>query len=605
MAIDNPKGLDSVLRLSGLKNAIGRRVLPGAEFLQDLEPAPTDVSGTAPALPNFANLAPRNEPQADLGGELSPQSYDVRANVVEPAVQAPKEPEGVPIFSTIGNYLKKVFTPENKNPYTAKNQNQVAPNFAPGTQNIPNAEKTIGQNVAEFLTPKVENLNPNQYIPPPENKAPPLFENLNPHRKNAPPLNSKGEVINQDEVNAAIAQAQEQPWQFSAYGAANEVANHPALEAEFKKVTGIDFTPQIQEQVTQYEAAMKGVEDALHGNNQQLAPIEEGIKQRILSNQATDQDKYLIAAALLMPLLVGAVFGKEAGLGALGGAAGGLAGIAENRTNAIREDEEALLNLNKQRQGNLADLANIQANKAKYGQDLQKNLPNQPNEHLIGLDYVEYDDPETGEKIQGYEFAPGLVAKGKYVNNEKSVDHMRKKADEISETKDYVESINDITGNVVNAVSQLKNKNILQKAFIAAIQGKAKGSLSALTDKILINGREVTAGPYLEQQLGFLANKYGMAQKIGQLDRAAQNHIEKIILNPTSTLTSNADAIEQMINIRNLAQEDLIKQVKNKGFIPEFTIRDLSKNNEEFLKKPNKKATEERQNEIDRKLSQG
>ena len=580
MTIDNPKGLDSVLRLSGLKNAIGRRVLPGAEFLQDLEPAPTDVSGTAPALPNFANLAPRNEPQADLGGELSPQSYDVRANVVEPAVQAPKEPEGVPIFSTIGNYLKKAFTPENKNPNAIVNRKIPQENIP--TQPQPSALERFGNYISN-AEQNIKNAYRTETLPPVEENIP-----------QQPTQNflqlPQQEVVAQEDMEAAIARAQEQPWQFAAYGAANEVANHPALEAEFKKVTGIDFTPQIKEQVTQYEAAMKGVEDALHGNNQQLAPIEEGIKQRILSNQATDQDKYLIAAALLMPLLVGAVFGKEAGLGALGGAAGGLAGIAENRANAIREDEEALLNLNKQRQGNLADLANIQANKAKYGQDLQKNLPNQPNEHLIGLNSIEFKNPETGEVEQEYEVAPDLYAKGKYVANQKSLDDMLKKANEITGVKDFVYEVNNLTNDVVNAVSQLKNKNIFKQAFIAAVQGNIKGSLSHLTDKIMVDGREEIAGPYLEQKLGFLANAYGRAKDLGQLDRAAQTHWSNIVQNPTATLTSSAASINQMINLRDLVQKDLVQRVKNRGFEPSFIIRDLSQQNEEFLKKPNTKS---------------
>lgn len=43
-------------RLGGLKNVSGRRVMPGAEFLQDLEDTDTDVSGTAQPLPNFANF---------------------------------------------------------------------------------------------------------------------------------------------------------------------------------------------------------------------------------------------------------------------------------------------------------------------------------------------------------------------------------------------------------------------------------------------------------------------------------------------------------------------------------------------------------------------
>ena len=63
--------------------------------------------------------------------------------------------------------------------------------------------------------------------------------------------------------NQQVEAAMQNPWQYSAYGAADEVANNPALQAQFKQITGVGLEPQIAAQVSSYEEAMKGVEDLL------------------------------------------------------------------------------------------------------------------------------------------------------------------------------------------------------------------------------------------------------------------------------------------------------------------------------------------------------
>src|SRR5665213_1607154 len=80
---------NTMSRLAGLKNVRPRRVMPGAEFIEQLAPPDDNVEGTAQPLPNFSNFrTPEpNHPGPDMGGELTAQSYDVRANSAEPMEQ--------------------------------------------------------------------------------------------------------------------------------------------------------------------------------------------------------------------------------------------------------------------------------------------------------------------------------------------------------------------------------------------------------------------------------------------------------------------------------------------------------------------------------------
>ena len=102
------------------------------------------------------------------------------------------------------------------------------------------------------------------------------------------------------------------------------------------------------------------------------------------------------------------------------------------------------------------------------------------------------------------------------------------------------------------------------------MNGKAPGVLSKLSPEVLYKGKMVNAGTFLKQKMGFLANAYAQAKKLGQLDKTAKAHFEEIINNPESTFISTKDAIQQMLEIRALVQKDLINNARNGGFIPQF-----------------------------------
>lgn len=607
-------------RLGGLKNVSGRRVMPGAEFLQNLEDVDTDVSGTAPELPNFANFVSPNQPEADLGGELTPQSYDVRANSVNsPSQEEPMEESG--FFSKLGQALADYVNPQKREEVSNANRamfnkQQAAPQTPPiSTAQVDMKEglPPVTASEQEYQGPQAPESTPGFFGAIQDYFSPTKRDEMSQYNKDSNQdlqlaLQGKnpGEVRAQEQqkLTEDIQKSMEQPWQYSAYGAASEVANNPALQAEFKQITGIDYEPQIAAQISEHEAAMKGVEDSLNGINTQLDTQAEGIRQRILTNQSTDNDKFYIGLALLMPLLIGGFFGKEAALGALGGGAKGFADILGRRQKEIRDDETSLLDINKQKGSNIEKLANLGLERAKLGPNLRKNLPEDQNQHLIGLREKEWTDPTTGQPMKGIEIKPGLIARPEFVASKEGKVDMLKAANELSEVKTYVDELNDLTEDVANIVTQLKDPTAVWKGMTSILSKKEPTFLRKMTQDVMFDGRKQNAGVLLEEKLGFLANAYGMAKELGQLDRAAQNHIKKIIDNPTSSFLTPQDSLSQVLEIRKLAQRGLVRSAANKGFYPEFIVQDLESANNPLFGKLNRNDEKKQIADIEKKLSQ-
>ena len=605
-------------RLGGLKNVSGRRVMPGAEFQHQIEGPPIDVEGTASYLPNFSNFqAPQNLPEPDLGGELSPQSYDVRANTVANTDQDPN------VLQRFGRALADYFSPEKRAQQEQENRQLI--HRAQGKsidQTPPIATAQVDRQ--EGLPPVTASEQEGSQFRAQAPESSPGFlgaisDYFNPTKRSQmadyntdlvqdSQLMAQGRDPNQvraekhAQLNQQVEAAMQNPWQYSAYGAADEVANNPALQAQFKQITGVDFEPQIAAQVSSYEEAMKGVEDSLNGEVTQLNADAENIRQRILNNQSTNADKLYIGLALLMPLLIGGIFGKEAGLGALAGASQGFADVLGGKQKAIREDEATLLDLSKQKAGNQERLANIGLEKAKLGPALRKLLPEDPNAHLVGMREATFTDPHTGEDIRGVEIKPGLIARPEFISSKEGKMDMLKAANELSETKAYVDDVNDLTEDVIHIVSQLQDPSAVWKGFTQILTKTSPTALAKLSQDVEFDGRKQNAGVLLEEKLGFLANKYGQAQQLGQLDRAAQNHIKKIIENPTNSFISAQDSLNQVLEIRKLAQRGLIQTASNKGFIPEFLVADMGQKNEPLFNKLNNRERQSRAEQIKRKL---
>lgn len=622
MALDSSIG-NVVSRLQGLKNVSGRserrRVIPDSGFIDELESPYENVQGTSQTMPDFSQFkSPEsNTPELDLGGEITPQSYDVRANVANSPSQEPG------FWNRIGQALADYVSPQKRAEMSESNQSLFNRNHEVAqTPPIETAQVDIQEGIppvtaSEQFQQRVRAESPQQS----SGILGALSDYLNPTKRDQmsaynsdlvqdAQLRSQGSTLDaeiaksneklQEEANKAM----ENPGNFAVYGAANEVANHPALQAKFKEITGINYEPQIAEQVSQYEKSMQGVEDALNGINTELDETAEGIKQRILNNQSTDADKFYIGLALLMPLIIGGLFGKEAALGALGGASQGFADVLGGRQKSIQEDEQTLMQIAKEKAQNQSKLGEIGLNTAQFGQNLRKNLPKQENQHLLRMKEAPWIDPETGEQVSGVRIKPGLVARPEFIASKEGLADMRKAANELSEIKTYVDDVNGLTDDIAQIVSQLDDPSAVWKGFTQMLTSKSPTALAKLSQDVMFEGRKQNAGVLLEEKLGFLANKYGMAQDLGQLDRAAQNHIKKIIENPTNSFLSGRDSLNQIMSIRDLVQKGLIRSASNKGFYPEFILEDLEKSNRPLYNRLNENEDQKVIADIEKKLSQ-
>lgn len=593
-------GIANILRLAGLKNVSGRRkVMSGIPTLDDLDEVNNDVSGTAQ---DNAPI-PENLPEVEMGGELTPQSYDVRAN----KIMQPKENALYKIGRSLANHVQgsPEIAAQEATPVTPPIETQevdlqeglppVSASQEEGTSWLDSLKKfaaatrrpgeKVGEAIREYIGAEAprpmerikEGLK--SFTP----SLSPEFEKRFPGA--VPETSLAAQAAESDQLDQAeLDLAQQHPYEYAVYGATNAFSNSPELIKGFQEYTGTDFTPEQKEMTEKYEKVMSDLEKGINEEDTGYDDQAKRIKQRILDNQATDADKYYIGMALLMPLLVGGIFGKEAGLGALGGAAQSIANIYGGRAQENLKNEELLAEINKNRS----------AQEMKNAELMAKNAPIKAEKTFIR------ENPETGQVEQFEQILPGFVVPARSLVTEKDKEHYRKAASELADVKNYTDQLNELTENVIEIVSQLKNPTLFSQ-YLGARFSKNKnapGILSKITQDINYHGRKANAGILLENQIGLLSNQYARAQKLGQLDRAAQEHMSKLISNPTASFTSPQDAIEQLLSIRNLTQNGYARSLKNQGFIPEFATEEFQERNKKLYGALNtKEATKKSQSE--------
>ena len=618
-----------ISRLQGLKNVSGRKVMPGAEFLQDLEEPPSDVTGTAPQLPNFANFLPneQNKPESDLGGELTPQSYDVRANVVKPPEQ---EEQGPGFWSRVGTALADYVNPQKRQEMSESNQammnrksiaqtppieaaqvdtqeglppvtasEQESPGFLGALKNeatkpyhgatLGNAWEGAKNFVKESFTPS---LDPVVYERNPNLKKPPAFVQQQEQQKQ----------IDHEEMN----KAQEDPWSVAAYGATDAFANKPELVSEFETYTGINFNEQEKAMTEKYEKVLSDLEKGNMANDAAYDEQEKRIKERILGNQSNDADKYYIGLALLMPLLIGGMFGKQAGLGALAGGAKGIADVLGQRQKDIRSDEESLTDIYKQRSANQAKRGELDIERLKIPAEVKKNLPKDEYEDLKGMDIHSFKDPKTGEVIGGGpEILPDLFLDLKYGNTGKKREHMQEKASKLEEEKSALERANAATSDVIKAASQLKDPGIMSQILAYALSDDDNGALKKIVRQnapdIIVDGRKQNSAVYIDSKIEQMKDAYRRNEQMKAFTNTVAAHIGNMAENPQYSGLKPSDLIDQMLILRDRGQQFFVDRAGSQGFLKEPLENKFGKLNRELYKGLNRKE-ENSQLERDKQL---
>ena len=619
-----------VSRLQGLKNVSGRRVMPGAEFLQELEDPPNDVSGTAKPLPEFMNFMPKkeNNPEADMGGELTPQSYDVRANVAN----APQQPSENPGFwSKVGSALADYVNPEKRqqtNDYNPAMEYKHA-NFAQtppietaqveASEGLPPVTASQQESPGFFSSLKSEAMKPyngfnlkgaidttKNYLK--ENFTPtvdPVVYDRNPNLPKPAALvqqQAQQKELDQNQIN----EAQKNPWQIAAYGATDAFANSPELVSEFENYTGIGFDKQNEEMTKKYEKVLSDLEKGNVANDAAYDDQEKRIKERILSNQSNEADKYFIGLALLMPLILGGMFGKEAGLGALAGGAKGFADVLGQRQKDIRSDEESLSDIYKQRSLNQAKKGELEIEKLKIPAEVKKNLPKDEYEDLKGMKIYTFKDPKTGEVIGGGpEVLPDLYLDLQYGNTAKKREGIQKEAETLSQEKAALERANQAGYNIIKAASQLPDSKITGKILSYALSDDSNGALKKAVKQaapdIVVDGRKVNSAVYLDSQIELMKDAYRRNEGMKAFTNTVAAHIGNMVDNPQYTGLEPKDLVDQVLLLRDRAQNFFVDKAASQGFLRAPLENKFGKMNKEIYKGLNRKE-EKNQLARDKKL---
>ena len=403
----------------------------------------------------------------------------------------------------------------------------------------------------------------------------------------------------QENYQQELDEAQKAPYTEMVYGATDEVMNSPELREEVEKL-GIEITPEMEGATKAMEALLSGQqadEINVRGvNTKQIADMQT----RIDNNKPNDSDKFLVGMALLMPLVVGGFFGAEAGFKSLAGSAKGLTDVYDRRGKDIRADEEMIAKLTKEQQESKLREGKLELEKLKIPGEVNKIFGDGEYGHLKGMDKVTYTDAE-GNKKEGVQFYPGLVANLSQVPDQDAKKAMRKKADSIVGGKSIVDTLGDETRKIIKIVNQIKDPGKFETFLRRATKGYSAGLAATHGEEIMLDGRKQNAAVLLNQSL----------KKIGLLSRKSEDmkysdvlfkHMESIASNPYTDFVKTKDVKDQIISLYTGARDAYRKDVGNHGFSKAALIKEFKSKDTKMFKslnlKEDKKFAKELKKEI-------
>ena len=617
-----------ISRLAGLKNVRPRRVMQGGGILENMEDEDEDVSGTSNPMDGIAKLpsVAANIPEPDLGGELTSQSYDVRANSASPPEQEPG------LLSRFGSAISDYVNPAKRQQVSQENRaqfdrNQVTPQTPPVAtaqadlqqgippvtaseeesnpqnqgfwKNLINADKNAANNIEQGT----KNFLNEAFVP---SVSPETYEQFN--------IKPPPDVLQRDQQRKQLDQkkmdeAEMNPMQVAAYGATDAFANQPELIAQFDEYTGINFDEQKKEMTEKYEKVLSDLQNGQMQNDAAYDEQERRIKERILSNEANDSDKFYIGMALLMPLLIGGIFGKEAALGALGGGAKGIADVYNNRQTNTRKDEELLSDIYKQRDMNDAKKGELDLERLKIPQTIEKNLPKDEYADLKGMNIVTLKDPTTGDVVaSGPEVLPDLVLDLSYGNTPKKRERAEKAAEELEKEKAALERANQATSDIIQAAMQLKDIGVVSKILAYALSEEKNDSLKKLVKSIapdiVVDGRKQNSAVYIDSKIEQMKDAYRRNEQMKAFTATVADHISNMAENPQYSGLKPTDLIDQMLGMRDRGQQFFVDRVASQGFYKQPLVNKFGKLNRELYKGLNSKE-DKKLDERDKQLMYG
>ena len=554
-------------RLGGLKNVSGRRVMPGAEFLQQLEEPDTDVSGTAQPLPNFANFQSPTEnlPEEDFGGELTPQSYDVRANVVN----APEEEPG--FLSKLGQALADYVNPQKRQEMSEQNAtlfNRGQPALQPTPQPMPQMEQapipptappiaTEQVDISEGLPPETPSQEMAMEAPemaPPEAMAPEPKETPEPEAK--------------------------EPGTYVELGAAQSVYNDPKsspeLKAEIERIFDTKLTPERTKEVNEFEKAVGAFMNKLEGVETALTTRERALMNKIENRNLSTSEQISMALALIAPALIGGLLaGKQGFVHGLAGGGTNVANALGGRMKDIKEAEELLpeIALEKSKIGKEKLATTQQA--AELKRKIKESVPNHALKELFTKDGMILNGKlvlNTGN--------PLLPLKSTAVRNAEDLKTFREKTmPELAEKVSTTEQGLHLLDNLQELLDySSKEKSGLQYDYIpfydtasTAFKALVPAGRDTFKDE---DGNEVKISELYETVLEQLSDMY--SQAVGAAGsktafKTYREHFREMIPNPFTDFalakgrTQTGTITSQIKSVKDKFEDNILKKLDSAG----------------------------------------
>jgi hypothetical protein len=317
---------------------------------------------------------------------------------------------------------------------------------------------------------------------------------------------------------------QEQHPEVKAYfSPVDEVADSTEHQAEFERQTKLPFTPEIKQDAEVGHEAKEhlesGIEDTT-GLSDQAKRLVENIK----SNQATEADKYMIGLAVLMPLIVGGMFGKEAGFGALAGGMKGISDVYGRRKKDTQESEKLLAEIDKTKAAQQAAVAKG---------DLASAYPD-----------VTWID-ENGQEHQDKELSPGISVDKKYLKSKEQInsitDRHKELIKDLENASNLIEPLK-ISKSIIEQLKEQGNDGFFNQYKQWALHGYDPQLSAKFAPTVIIDGEEVNAATALRSAIGQSNGPYAKMYHMGQPDKAQQELQAKRLGDPTSGFTSAEQA---------------------------------------------------------------
>lgn len=557
-----------------------------------------------------------NQPIETGDGGFSPESYDVRANqIIDPQAEA-QEQEDNDLYR-LGMNLQKAIqaqeqgqdplpTPEGASPMGQMGIPQPVspPQQAPEAPPPPPPEQSrgvLGTLYDYTLQPFVDWVNPEKRK---EIQKGIQERNLAKEQGITVEEMRQRDAQAQGDIKGKINEAIQQPFENVVWGATDMVANSPEAISQLDKV-GIPVTPEELELTKKMEAALSDLSEA-ELKAQGVWDEQIGrFRDRIDSGMATDQDKFLVGLALLMPLVLGLALGPEAGLGALGGTMKGFAESLGKREKTLREDESALTELEKLKQTSQLKTKELELEGLKIPAAVKKAVGEHPYEHFKNMKGQYETNPETGEKeLTKVELLPGLEAFVDYMPDKASITEMRKKGHEINSERSAIEKMSNSVRRIAQISTQMKEKGTWKQFWDNYVLDKKPELLSKFGHEVTVDGKKVNSAVMLAKEIQEMVDNRRLSMKIRGFGQNVVKHAEELFTSPIGRFNSPNDLLDQVTTLYTDTRNLLLNNAGREGFDANVLANDFRGQDKALWNYLNKKENIKRGSELEQRLAE-